>query len=62
MVDGLFFMYVLYALLTWLIGYFDVYIICAVNMVGGLFSMYVLYAVLTWLMAYFLCIFYMRSS
>ena len=44
MVDGLFFMYILYA----------------VFMIDGLFCMNILYAVLTWLMGYFVCIFYMR--
>ena len=37
MIDGLFCMNILYAVLTWLMGYFDVYFICGVNMVDGLF-------------------------
>ena len=37
MIDGLFCMNILYAVLTWLMGYFDENFICGVNMVDGLF-------------------------
>ena len=47
MVDGLFFMYILYAVLICLMAYFDVYFICGVNMFDGLFCINNLYAVLT---------------